>query len=129
MRFIEVLGLIGGACGAIITITTFFTLILNKPKKWLQNIIRGAVKEENKEIKKEISTLKEQYQLSQESDIAILRHEITDIYEECMLKGYITVNKRKDLFSLYAEYDKNKGNSYIHDLMDGLKKMEVKIEN
>lgn len=116
----EVIKTIGGLCGAIITITTLFTLVFNKPKQWLQKIIKEQFNNENQDIKNLLSNIDKKIETNKEASLAALRHEITGIYDLYYPQEYLPVNVRKDLISLYDAYKKNGGNSYVTELYNEL---------
>ena len=53
LAFIELIKLIGGAAGGILSIVALLTLIFKKPKKWLANTIRETTKEDFQNMEKE----------------------------------------------------------------------------
>ena len=120
ITIIEIIKTIGGVCGAIITITTLITLLLKKPKQWLQKAIKEQFDEENKEIKNLLSNIDKKIETNREASLAALRHEITAIYDLYYPQGHLPVNVRKDLISLYDAYRKNGGNSYAEELYNEL---------
>ena len=48
---IAILTTISTVCGALVTIIGFLTLILKKPKKWIQNITQEECAKKYKELK------------------------------------------------------------------------------
>lgn len=106
IAFLEMVKLIGAACGAIITIASFLAFITKKPKKWLQQTIKEANKEEFNEIRKKLSE-------TNETQICVLRHEITDLYYLYKDKGQIPTHAKLDWIALYEKYTSKGGNSYI----------------
>lgn len=51
---------------------------------------------------------------SKNRDLVTLRHAITTIYEEYKDRKRFPTHIKEDVFSLYAEYEKLGGNSYVH---------------
>jgi hypothetical protein len=124
MGVIEILSIIGGVCGSIITISTCATLILNKPKTWIKNIIKEVLNEES--FNDQFKNLENKLGDNKEASLAALRHEIVEIYDEWISKGYLPKNVKKDLISLYDAYQKNGGNSFAKELYDELVQLETR---
>lgn len=46
VSILEMIKLIGAACGALITIAGFLGVISKKPRKWIADIVKEATKDE-----------------------------------------------------------------------------------
>ena len=137
---IAILTTISTVCGALVTIIGFLTLILKKPKKWIQNItqeecakkykelkcyvnqrdeeIREDFLEEIQEIKSGVKDIKKQLNEQDKTDIATLRHEITTIYLTYKDQKKIPSHIKQDWLSLYERYVQGGGNSYIKTITE-----------
>lgn len=135
---------IGGAAGSITAIIGVITALTKGPKNWLTKKIKGSIEEvidekivpeeeklstkmtenqekmmvEHQKLVKKVDDNTSELRMSNEATIATIRHEITDMYRNCIRKGYITELEKKDLSSLYEMYSKLGGNSYVHDLKE-----------
>lgn len=116
MDIITILTAIGGACGAIVTIIGLITLLIKKPKEWIKNIAEETYKVETKEIMKYLKDIKERLDIQQKADVSSLRHSITRIYEEYKDNKTLPSNVKEDLCSLYENYLKLGGNSYVKQI-------------
>lgn len=118
MSIITLITTIGAVCGAIVTVVGFFTLIMKKPKKWIQDIAKQQYENEIKEVKELLKGIDEQLQDQKKATICSLRHSITGIYEKYKDEQKLPSNVREDLCSLYERYSELGGNSYIHSIFE-----------
>lgn len=118
MEFVEILKVIATACGALVTIITFLTLVFSKPKKWLKDTIKTAIQEEHREIKQEMYKLKEEIRINKEASQAALRYEITEIYDAYGDKECLPSQVKKDLINLYTAYKNCGGNGSVSQLVE-----------
>ena len=125
LTFIELIKLIGGAAGGILSIIALLTLLFKKPKKWLSNIIKENTKENCEYMKAEFQKLHEYNEKAEITSCNMLRHNITVIYEQYKREKKLPGRIREDLCILYEDYDSRGGNSYIHMIMDEMMKWEV----
>ena len=125
LTFIELIKLIGGAAGGILSIIALLTLLFKKPKKWLSNIIKENTKENCEYMKAEFQKLHEYNEKAEITSCNMLRHNITVIYEQYKKEKKLPGRIREDLCILYEDYDSRGGNSYIHMIMDEMMKWEV----
>lgn len=105
-NILEMIKLVGAAAGAILSIIALITALSKKPKQWLINTVKEANKEEFNEIRKKLSE-------TNETQICVLRHEITDLYYLYKDKGQIPTHAKLDWIALYEKYTSKGGNSYI----------------
>lgn len=113
---LEILKWIGIIAGAILSVVTLSTLLLKKPKKWLTQITKDANADNFTKIDKEFQKIHDFNEKSEHSDICILRHEITLIYENYREKKEIPSRMRENLCSLYEDYSSRGGNSYVKQI-------------
>ena len=125
-EIITVLLTISGVCGALITISGFVALIAKKPKNWIKNLIKEAQAEYTKEIKKLLEEINEKVAINKNGELASLRHSITDIYETYKDDETLPVHIKKDLCSLYENYMKLGGNSYVVELFEVMHSWKIK---
>lgn len=126
MAFLEILKTIGGAAGALITLTTLWGLVSKKPKLWLKNTISEQNKEDNLELKELMKSIDEKLHSNNATMVCLLRHSITDIYQEYKEKKEIPAHVKQDLCSLYEDYHARGGNSYVHTIYEEMMDWEVK---
>jgi hypothetical protein len=60
LGFLEILKTIGGAAGAIITLTALWGLIAKKPKQWIKNVVKETIAESqnNEQFSQDINKIK-----------------------------------------------------------------------
>ena len=132
---LEILKVIGGAAGALVTIITFFTLISKRPRAALRRIIREESKEANKELANKIEELetksKERFDKidkknleNDETNLAMLRNTITHIYFKYKDVKKIPHYEKENLISLYERYEQLHGNHYVKMIMEEMKDWE-----
>lgn len=112
--FIEIIEVIGAVAGALLGLFSLFSILTKKPKKWFADIVRQQSIAANKELEEKIDVLMKEKDENKARAIVTYRHSITNIYEkykeEKKLPGYV----KQDLCSLYEQYEKLGGNSYVH---------------
>ena len=122
LAFLELIKLIGGAAGGILSIVALITLLCKKPKKW---IIKENTQESCDYMKSEFQKIHEYNEKAEITSCNMLRHDITVIYEQYKGEKKLPGRIREDLCILYEDYDSRGGNSYIHMIMDEMMKWEV----
>lgn len=125
-EIITILLTISGVCSALITISGFVALIAKKPKNWIKNLIKEAQAEHTKEIKKLLEEINEKVAINKNGELASLRHSITDIYETYKDDEALPLHIKKDLCSLYENYIKLGGNSYVVELFEVMHSWKIK---
>ena len=118
----KILGQIGGIAGTITTLVAFVGLISKRPRQWFTNTIREESRAANAQLEEKINMLLDENEKSKNRDLVTLRHAITTIYEEYKDRKRFPTHIKEDVFSLYAEYEKLGGNSYVHAI-------EMEMEN
>lgn len=132
---LEILKVIGGAAGALVTIITFFTLISKRPRAALRRIIREESTEANKPVKEQIENLESKAQTrfnqieeklkdNDETNITMLRNTITHIYFKYKDQKKIPHYEKENLVSLYERYEQLHGNHYVKMIMEEMKDWE-----
>ena len=125
IAIIELIKLIGGTAGAITTILAFLGIVSKKPKEWIKKTIREESKIANQQLEADVAKLLKDNNESKKRDIVSLRHSITTIYEEYKSRKKFPIHTKEDLFSLYEEYERLGGNSYIHTIVNEMKTWET----
>lgn len=125
-NIISILLTISGVCGALITISGFAALIVKKPKNLIKNLIIDIQTEHDKEIKKLLEEINDKVAINKDGTLASLRHSITDIYETYKGEQSLPLHIKKDLCSLYENYIKLGGNSYIVELFEVMHNWKIK---
>lgn len=136
----EMITKIAGYCGSISAIIALIVLVV-KPlrNKFITWINKTSDKDNiNQKIDKLtilVEKLAEQNEkqneklaLQSESIMVDLRNSILIIYNERMARGYMTEWQLMNLGSLYSQYKKHGGNSYITECVNRLKELPVKSE-
>lgn len=111
VAILEMVKLIGGTAGAILSIIALITALSKKPKQWLINTIKEATKDEFDRIHSFIEK-------TEKTDLTTLRHEITLIYEKYRDKKEIPMRMRENLCTLYEDYVQRGGNSYVKTIYE-----------
>ncbi len=121
---------ISSICGAIVTILGLLTLLCKWPAKWIRKESRENVEkivgEQLKEIKEELAGLTKTEGTDEEATKAMLRHEITEIYETYGKEKVLPLTTKQDLCSLYEVYCSLHGNSYVHQIYEEMLTWNVK---
>ena len=124
---VAALEVIGGVAGALITLGTFFAIITKKPKEWFRKVIREESIEANEEIRQSLEKIEERIKISDQTDLAVLRNEITQIYFKYKDTKEIPHYEKENALSLYHQYEILNGNSYIKTIMNEIKTWEEVI--
>lgn len=125
MAILEIIKISGAAAGGILSIITLITLILKKPKQWLQQLIKETTKDNFDEIKEEFNKIHDFNDSEKKTSLNILRHDITVIYERYKTDKKIPSRIKEDLCILYEDYDSRGGNSYVHTIMEEMMEWDV----
>lgn len=148
MTALDVIKSIGGAAGAIISITAVWGLIAKKPTAWLKRNIKEQIEESNTDIRKYIAETNEErkkmltseisqitssldnisakIEKDQEAAQCSLRHSITTIYEEYKEEKQLPTYVKEDLCKMYDSYVNLNGNSYVHEIYEKMMNWEEK---
>ena len=134
----EILKILGGCAGAIVTLITFFALISKRPRAALRRIIREESEEANKPVREQIEELetkaKERFNKidkkiedNDETNLAMLRNTITHIYFKYKDQKKIPHYEKENVISLYERYENLHGNHYVKMIMGEMKDWEETI--
>ena len=129
---------IAGVCGSISTIIALVILIVKPIRSKFVNWISKTSDKENihqkidelTELVKKLNDTNEAQNLqidkTNKALLSTIRKEIVDIYNTCMKNEFITLYMKDTLNSLYDEYVRMGGNSFVHDLVEGLNNLPVR---
>lgn len=134
----EILKILGGCAGAIVTLITFFALVSKRPRAALRKVIREECEEANKPVREKIDELEKQAkerfnkidkknESNDETNLAMLRNTITHIYFKYKDIKKIPHYEKENLISLYERYEKLHGNHYIKMIVGEMKDWEETI--
>lgn len=116
IAILDFIKLVGAAVGGIFSIISLGALIMKKPRKWLSNLIKESTGEKLDEINKDIKGIHQTLEDSKETDISLLRHDITALYHKYKDDKKIPVYAKQDWLSMYERYRKLGGNSYVKNI-------------
>lgn len=114
----------GSILGILITFITFFTLVSKRPRAALRKLIREEADGANKDIKKELESINKRVKGAEETDLAQIRNTITHIYYKYKDEKKIPSYEKQNLMSLYEQYRRLHGNSYVKSIMEQVEKWE-----
>lgn len=132
------LTVIAGVCGSISTIIALVILIIkpirSKFVKWISETsgkdnIYQKIDELTEFVKKLNETNEKQnFQIDKTNKalLSTIRKEIVDIYNSCMKNEFLTLYMKDTLNSLYEEYKRLGGNSFVHNLVEELNDLPVR---
>ena len=126
---------IGSVVGILITLITFWGIISKKPLEAFKNSIRTECEKANEPLKnqltqqeKDITTkfasVEKRMASAEQTDLALLRNTITHIYFKYKDEKKIPHFEKENVLSLYENYERLGGNSYIHQVVEEIKSWE-----
>lgn len=125
MAIIEFIKIIGAAAGGLLSIITLSTLFLKHPKKWLRKFIKEITQEGFEQLAEDFQKIHEANERADKTNLNMLRHSITIIYEQYKKEKKIPSRIKEDLCILYEDYSSRGGNSYVHMIMEEMMDWEV----
>lgn len=123
-QFVEVMEIIGSIVGVILTLITFFGVITKKPKEWFKQMIRDESTAANQPVIEKLDKLEQRMDNSDTTDLVVIRDRITHIYMKYCEKKQIPHYEKENVLSLYEQYKKLKGNSYVKTIINEIKTWE-----
>ncbi len=137
MDFFMVLKDIGIVISVITGISAVYGLVGKKVNKEFKTMIKDENEQQNEKTNElfkqmqisnttEFNKIHDELAVSKEATVASLRHSITKIFEENKSERKLTEHTKQDLCSLYEQYRKLGGNSYICSLFEEMNKWETK---
>ena len=124
MGFLTIIETIGAVFGAILTIITFIGVISKKPKEWFRKAIRDESTAANQGIVVQLDKIEKRLDQSDVTDQALIRNTITHIYIKYKDQKKIPHYEKENILSLFEQYKKLKGNSYIKQIVNEMKAWE-----
>lgn len=115
---------IGNFASIVLTLIAFWGVISKKPKEKLKQTIMDIAKEANKDINEKVNKIDEKIQISDKTDLAIIRNTITHIYFKYKDIKKIPHYEKENLISLYDQYERLGGNSYVKGIMAEMQNWE-----
>lgn len=124
MGLLTIIETIGAVLGVILTIITFIGVISKKPREWFRNVIRDESMAANQGIVVQLDKIEKRLDQSDITDQALIRNTITHIYIKYKDKKKIPHYEKENILSLFEQYKKLKGNSYIKQIVNEMKTWE-----
>lgn len=91
--------------------------------------LRAVIREENKGIKDDIATIKDNLALNTKGTVTILRNDMKKSLDYCKHQGYVTRSDKanwKELYTTYAELGGNHFKEYVDVWKEELEELPVK---
>lgn len=109
---VAVIAALGGTAGLVSIINAF-----KQPKRSdqeVQDLVLKAI--EKSDLSQKFKDINDRLDSHLESQLSILRHEITEIYYKYLENKEIPAHTKQDLCYLYEQYEKLGGNSYVKQI-------------
>lgn len=109
---VAIIAALGGTAGLVSIINAF-----KQPKRSdqeVQDLVLKAI--EKSDLSQKFKDVNERLDSHLESQLSILRHEITEIYYKYLENKEIPAHTKQDLCYLYEQYEKLGGNSYVKQI-------------
>ena len=109
---VAIIAALGGTAGLVSIINAF-----KQPKRSdqeVQDLVLKAI--EKSDLNQKFKDLNQRLDSHLESQLSILRHEITEIYYKYLENKEIPAHTKQDLCYLYEQYEKLGGNSYVKQI-------------
>ena len=124
MGLLTIIETIGAVLGVILTIITFIGVVTKKPKEWFRKAIRDESTAANQGIVVQLDKIEKRLDQSDVTDQALIRNTITHIYIKYKDQKKIPHYEKENILSLFEQYKKLKGNSYIKQIVNEMKTWE-----
>lgn len=115
---------IGSIASVLLTLGAFWTAFSKRPREKLKQLTIAVSKEANADVRERQKEISEELKKSKEIDLALLRNAITSIYFKYLDTKKIPHYENENLHSLYSQYEKLGGNSYVKTLVETMEKWE-----
>ena len=109
---VAIIAALGGTAGLVSIINAF-----KQPKRSdqeVQDLVLKAI--EKSDLNQRFKDINDRLDSHLESQLSILRHEITEIYYKYLENKEIPAHTKQDLCYLYEQYEKLGGNSYVKQI-------------
>lgn len=125
---IELIKIVGGVCGAIMTIIGFSTFLIKPIRNgfvtWIKKIVGGS-SEDIDEIKQLLKEHIEHDKDKNEAMLALLRDNITKTYHRYLNTDGLPSFERENICKQYESYKALGGNSYITLIVSDMMNWDV----
>ena len=109
---VAIIAALGGTAGLVSIINAF-----KQPKRSdqeIQDLVLKAI--EKSDLNQKFKDINDRLDSHLESQLCLLRHQITEIYYKYLENKEIPAHTKQDLCYLYEQYDKLGGNSYVKQI-------------
>lgn len=109
---VAIIAALGGTAGLVSIINA-----LKQPKRSdqeVQDLVLKAI--EKSDLNQKFKDLNQRLDSHLESQLCLLRHQITEIYYKYLENKEIPAHTKQDLCYLYEQYEKLGGNSYVKQI-------------
>ena len=109
---VAIIAALGGTAGLVSIINAF-----KQPKRSdqeVQDLVLKAI--EKSDLSQKFKDLNQRLDSHLESQLCLLRHQITEIYYKYLENKEIPAHTKQDLCYLYEQYEKLGGNSYVKQI-------------
>lgn len=109
---VAIIAALGGTAGLVSIINA-----LKQPKRSdqeIQDLVLKAI--EKSDLNQKFKDLNQRLDSHLESQLCLLRHQITEIYYKYLENKEIPAHTKQDLCYLYEQYEKLGGNSYVKQI-------------
>ena len=109
---VAIIAALGGTAGLVSIINAF-----KQPKRSDQEVQELVLKAiEKSDLNQKFKDLNQRLDSHLESQLCLLRHQITEIYYKYLENKEIPAHTKQDLCYLYEQYEKLGGNSYVKQI-------------
>ena len=109
---VAIIAALGGTAGLVSIINAF-----KQPKRSDQEVQALVLKAiEKSDLNQKFKDINDRLDSHLESQLSLLRHEITSIYYQYLEEKKIPTHTKQDLCYLYEQYEKLGGNSYVKQI-------------
>ena len=109
---VAIIAALGGTAGLVSIINA-----LKRPKRSnqeIQDLVLKAI--EKSDLNQKFKDINDRLDSHLESQLCLLRHQITEIYYKYLENKEIPAHTKQDLCYLYEQYEKLGGNSYVKQI-------------
>lgn len=109
---VAIIAALGGTAGLVSIINAF-----KQPKRSDQEVQELVLKAiEKSDLNQKFKDINDRLDSHLESQLCLLRHQITEIYYKYLENKEIPAHTKQDLCYLYEQYEKLGGNSYVKQI-------------
>ena len=126
---ISIIAALGGTAGIVSIIGAIKSKSQdNVNNETLCELIQNALNKELTSLSEPFTKINKQLDKQQASNIALLRHHITEIYYKGLEKKALPAYDKESVIMMAETYYSLGGNSYIHSIVDEIKTWETTKE-